>query len=373
MKTFQFNMNCIIDDDIKRSICFISNKIINYKVEDKSIVLFCDDDVCEAELKKSIEEFQKRKEKTIDEICFQTEQKETYWSESEILQGNIIHKYYDGSIVLDEVGIKLFEYFDNLFIGILEDLPVIYKKYPSSIEMDTLIDTGYLNNSPNHPVVCMDMVESMDKYNMIEDAAKNNKLKPYLGEVKYALSPSACFSLYKELRGVELKDNSIFSFRQNVFRNEGRLNWDELHRLRDYNVREIVFIGDREYVNQIRETLLNRIVKKLENLGFRFKVEVASDPFVLPMMQKYRKIQKQFKVKYELRLFSGLNESIACASFNLHGSTFSKRFKFMKEGNTYTESGCIGFGIERFIIAFVHQFGLNINDWPEPIRNYILN
>ncbi|MBR6403060.1 MAG: hypothetical protein IKS48_06720 [Eubacterium sp.] len=371
MRVVQFDMNCDIDDDIRRSICFISDKIITYEVVGRKIKLLCDDEVEKEELNKSIIEFQKRKEKTDDEIYYSTEQQDRYWTDDEVLQGDIVKKYYDGSIVLDQTGIKLFEFFDQLFVSILDDMPVILKKYPTSIEMDTLIDTGYLINSPQHPMLCMDIMESMNNFEKIEKAAEERNLKPYLSEAKFALSPSACFSLYKELRGQVLKEDSIFSFRQNVFRNEGRLNWDELHRLRDYNVREIVFIGDKEYVYKVREELLKRVIEKLKNIGLKFKVEIASDPFVLPALQSYRKIQKKFKVKYELRLSSSPEETIACASFNLHGSTFANRFHFSKEGNQYTESGCIGFGIERCIIAFIHQYGLCTKNWPEQVRDYI--
>ena len=213
----------------------------------------------------------------------------------------------------------------------------------------------------------------MDQYDKIEEAAIKHELKQYTTEFSFALSPSACFSLYKELKGKDIKDNIIYTFRQNVFRNEGRFNWNELHRLRDYNVREIVFIGDKEFVAHTREELLQKTIQLLNSLGLCFKVEIASDPFILPELQNYRKIQQKFKVKYEVRVLSGKQDSIACASFNLHGGIFAKRFNFSVCENKITESGCIGFGIERCIIAFLHQYGLDIDKWPAVVKDYIIS
>lgn len=99
-----------------------------------------------------------------------------------------------------------------------------------------------------------------------------------------------------------LEENSIISFTQNVFRNEGRLNYDEIGRLRDYHVREVVFVGDEEFVCSSRKKFLNNIKEFVVNIGLEGKVQVSSDSFVLPKMQKYRKIQMIDNSKYELRL-----------------------------------------------------------------------
>ena len=41
--------------------------------------------------------------------------------------------------------------------------------------------------------------------------------------------------------------------------------------------------------------------------------------------------------------------------------------KFANIDNTVT--GCIGFGLERWVIAFISQFGIDINNWPDEIKN----
>ena len=109
----------------------------------------------------------------------------------------------------------------------------------------------------------------------------------------------------------------------------------------------------------------------LEKLNFNFSVDTASDHFIMPDMQKYRKLQKASKIKYEVRLNISEKEKISVASFNLHGVSFSKRFNFKLSNHACTESGCIGFGIERWIIAFLNQYGTDIALWPDCIKNYV--
>ena len=36
--------------------------------------------------------------------------------------------------------------------------------------------------------------------------------------------------------------------------------------------------------------------------------------------------------------------------------------------NTYTVTGCIGFGIERFVLSFLSQYSEDEEKWPENIR-----
>ena len=37
--------------------------------------------------------------------------------------------------------------------------------------------------------------------------------------------------------------------------------------------------------------------------------------------------------------------------------------------NKETVTGCIGYGLERFVLAFLAQYGDNIDKWPAMVRN----
>lgn len=70
----------------------------------------------------------------------------------------------------------------------------------------------------------------------------------------FSLSPSACFHVYEKYRGQTMPQNSVITLNQSVFRNEGRLNWEEFGRLRDYHVRRLFFLEPRNLLNKLGKT-----------------------------------------------------------------------------------------------------------------------
>ena len=183
-----------------------------------------------------------------------------------------------------------------------------------------------------------------------------------------ALSPAACFHVYGELENQTLSAPQSLTFRQSVFRNEGRFNWQRLGCLKSYHVREIVFIGQETDVMDKREYLLKCAIDFMKSLGICGTVTTAADPFIMPDIQKIKKLQIGEKSKYELKLFCVDNMPLACASFNLHGVSFSKSFNFSLKDADTTVSGCVGFGLERWVIAFLSQFGVKPGSWPAQLK-----
>ena len=82
--------------------------------------------------------------------------------------------------------------------------------------------------------------------------------------------------------------------------------------------------------------------------------------------------QQRFGVKYELELLLPYqSRSIAAASYNLHLEYFSKAFGIRMEGEKDTVwSGCVGFGLERWALAFLAQHGPEENGWPKDMLEH---
>jgi seryl-tRNA synthetase len=188
----------------------------------------------------------------------------------------------------------------------------------------------------------------------------------------YSLSPSACFHVYEEYKNTELERNTVITFTQSVFRNEGRFNFQEFGRMRDYHVREIVFIGSEDFVKNSRQLFIDKVKEIIEKMKIDAKISIASDSFILPHMQKYKKIQIIDNSKYELSFFYDEEHSVSVGSFNLHGTAFTVPFNFSVK-DTETVTGCIGFGLERLVLTFLSQFGENEQNWPEEIRKKIVS
>lgn len=367
MKTIVKDLDKDLSKENRRDLSFISNEIMSYEIQGKQIILYVADnaneEVIEDNMKKCL-----NKKVTKPKRVVSRQNRKSYISDEEMFNSGIVERYEEGSVLFNKKGIQLCEFFDKCFISLLNNYDVNFRKYPTLISKETLVDTGYHKMSPQYLIFCSEVVEDIDKYKKIDNKLNDIMKMDLLSEPKFALSPSACFALYPKLRNKILDKNEIYTMRQNVFRNEGRFGWSEVSRLRDYNVREIVFIGDNEFIHKVRKDILDKTIELMDKIGLDFVLDIATDPFVLPDLQNYRRIQKRNQTKYELRLFDDIETTIACASFNLHGTSFSKKFEFSVKNIKVTESGCIGFGIERFVIAFLKQYGTNEGKWPEIVR-----
>ena len=130
-----------------------------------------------------------------------------------------------------------------------------------------------------------------------------------------------------------------------------------------------MFVGDESFVEYIRKQVIEEVIKLVEKWKMNGKIVKATDPFVMPKMQKFKKLQMIDESKYECLLNVSDEKEIAAASFNLHGTAFSYPFNFNVKGCNNTVTGCVGFGLERWVVSFLSQYGDDINNWPESIRD----
>lgn len=280
----------------------------------------------------------------------------------------VCYRIGDSAVILKGAALFLFDFFDSEFNNLAMRLGAVPRQYPVLLPVEAYKKTGYLHNSPQYATFCCDARENISMLEALEENIDSEDIFKRLQKPHYALSPSACFHTYLEYQNKKMEEMSVFTFKQNVFRNEGRLNYKQIGRLRDYHVREIVFFGDNAFVTQRRNEAIHysiELLKKWEMVG---EILVASDPFVMPKMQKYKKIQLLENSKYEIRLNVSENEQISAASFNLHGTAFSYPFKISISKVDEVVTGCVGFGLERWVIAFLSQFGAEPDNWPQSIK-----
>lgn len=280
----------------------------------------------------------------------------------------VCYRIGDSAVILKGVALFLFDFFDSEFNKLAMRLGAVPRQYPVLLPVEAYKKTGYLHNSPQYATFCCDARENISMLEALEENIDSEDIFQRLQKPHYALSPSACFHTYLEYQNKKMEEMSVFTFKQNVFRNEGRLNYKQIGRLRDYHVREIVFLGDNAFVTEKRNEAIQysiELLKKWEMVG---KILVASDPFVMPKMQKYKKIQLLENSKYEIRLNVSEDEQISAASFNLHGTAFSYPFKISISKVDEVVTGCVGFGLERWVIAFLSQFGAEPDNWPQSIK-----
>jgi hypothetical protein len=91
------------------------------------------------------------------------------------------------------------------------------------------------------------------------------------------------------------------------------------------------------------------------------------DPFFIGALESKAYFQTVFELKRELQLrldFSG--RWLAIASFNNHQQSLTRAFGISSSGEKL-ESGCAGWGLERFAYTLLAHFGTDLARWPREV------
>lgn len=127
------------------------------------------------------------------------------------------------------------------------------------------------------------------------------------------------------------------------------------------------YYGDLEKIDENGE-LTVRVRQNGDNYKLQIKKPVVYDE---ALHIKYKKYQKMEKSKYEVRVSYDKDHTLAAASLNLHGTAFTSPFHIKVKGVDNPVSGCVGFGIERWILVFLAQYGTDSACWPDEVKKFI--
>lgn len=206
---------------------------------------------------------------------------------------------------------------------------------PAMIKESVLDRCGYFKSFPHHLTGITSYIE------------KNNSDKFNTNSEGLFLTPAACLHIYPMLED-ENVENSVITTKARVYRYEAERH-DGNARLWDFSVREIVAVGTERFVIDTLAHIREQALAYCNELGIKAEIKNATDPFYPSKTnEKIKKIQKINNLKKELTTCINGKE-VAIASFNIHGTHFSKTFNFDRSGQIVT--GCVGFGLERWIAA----------------------
>jgi len=287
-----------------------------------------------------------------------------------LLKNSEIFKEIEGVYVLGNKLTKLNNFFDKKLLSISEKYKAVEYSFPSLMSIDKLNKVGHFDNFPQSCCFAGHLKEEYELINKFKIKEKNNlSSKTFL---KAALSPTVCQHLYFLLSNKHLKKNFIATAKSDCFRYESK-NMNSLERTWNFNMRELIILGDQNYVLNKLNKIQKDIIDLLDEFEISYVVESANDPFFEGNYNDLISYQNAFKLKYEIRADTPYNKStVAIGSFNNSQNIFGKKLN-IKLKNKYINSACIGFGFERFAYCFVSQHGLNVKKWPKKIKKYIEN
>ncbi|MDY7090637.1 MAG: hypothetical protein SYR96_36795 [Actinomycetota bacterium] len=275
----------------------------------------------------------------------------------------------EGQVVLGEPVLGLLDALDALILDIaVEQFGARQFRYPTLLPMSVLHRSGYLGSFPQQLMFVTRLHADVDVYQDFLDRVAAGDPPDVLGHAQdseYALPPTMCLHTYHQLRDAPLPAPSqVITSRGKSFRFEARYR-RTLERLWDFTIREMVFLGDREFVLDCRRRFLEASIALIERLDLHGRCEVANDPFFLGRSADHIWSQWLLELKYELRLDIGPGATVAAGSFNFHERFFADGFGITVPGDGHVHTGCVGFGLERLAYAFLCRHGVDPAAWPD--------
>jgi len=190
-----------------------------------------------------------------------------------------------------------------------------------------------------------------------------------------ARPPAVCYHHYPHFAdGVLDRWGSLVTAVGRCYRNEfDARSTHPAERLSAFTMREVIAIGKANVVEGLRTDMMERVTRWMKEIGVDGFIETATDPFFTTESKGRLLMQQMLPLKYELRLrVDESGRTVAAASFNNHQDHFGKAFSIQFPSGEPAHSGCVAFGWERWVIAFVNQHGPNEADWPASTRaNYV--
>jgi seryl-tRNA synthetase len=238
---------------------------------------------------------------------------------------------------------------DRRFVAWADEIGAVSMLYPTLMPVSELEPLDYFRNFPHLAVAASGVRAERLETGFGQDAAMEVIPGADLADARYVLPSAACYNVYVHLKDEVLDGPRYITTVANCYRNENE--YTELQRLWSFTMREIVCLGPVEAVQDHLRAFKARILALSERLDLDLAVAAATDPFYQPgssvaVMQKLFPQKEEFQYKGEL----------AIASVNFHRNFFGERCRIRTRNGEPVFTGCVAFGIERWLHALLDRF-----------------
>jgi len=239
--------------------------------------------------------------------------------------------------VLDDESMALLERIDTELVDLATESGARQRQYPVLIAAETLMQAEYPRAFPHLLMTAAPLADP--------SAAPEDLLSPVnFASTPWCLSPAVCLHAYSEYAGRRLEAPLVITARGRCFRHEEQTSPGV--RQIEFEMREIVLLGDAEWIEETLPELRSRLEQLAHSDGLEGNWAVAEDPFFLPAAQGKAYLQRLQETKHEYQ--TGDNPSLALASINRHGTFFSERFALRGVRDEPLQTACVAVGLDRW-------------------------
>ena len=268
----------------------------------------------------------------------------------------------NGQASLSEPLLGLERRLENLFLSWAAAEGAAEHRFPTFLPARELGKLDYFRSFAHlvtFPVALDPEKANLDRFVRGEPLSADGEIQPTrLAPIRDVLTPAACYHFYVAFQGESLAAPRHVTTRATCFRREAF--YAPLERQWSFSMREIVCIGTSDEVRAFlgrREAAVEALWRGID-LPIEWKH--ATDPFFDPSRNPKHLAQKLDPVKREMVF----QDRLAVGSSNFHRNYFGEAFGIRRAGED-AFSGCIAFGIERWILAILTRFGPDPAAWPD--------
>lgn len=294
-----------------------------------------------------------------------------------LIQLGEVSQEAEGVFTLGPLVTRLITYFETQFLALAGSFKAAPYQFPILIPARHLERVHYFRAFPHSLSFAVHLREDLDVIERFSQQAvcEHGELQAppdSFAAVKNLLSPAVCYHLYFALADKPLpQEHLIATAVGHCFRYEA-INLASLERLWDFTMREVIFVGSKDFVLENREAARQRMSLVFERIGLAYRVESANDPFFIGEFRKQAAFQSAFQLKFEIRVrLPFKNSTLAVGSYNYHQDFFGRNLNITLPDGSPAHTGCAAFGLERIAMAFLAQFGLDPVGWPLEVRQAV--
>jgi seryl-tRNA synthetase len=252
--------------------------------------------------------------------------------------------------------LRLYNRLDALFANWAKEWNAEEYRVPSFIPVSELKKIDYLSSFP-HLVTFPATLKSESLEEFIQISKEEEIRATDFNPIREILTPAACYHFYILMQESNLQQPLYLTTCANCFRNEKE--YLPLQRQWSFNMREIVCIGSRQEVQSFLKNMRVKLEGYFASISLPVTWAEATDPFFNPASNPKYLSQILEPVKTEMLY----ENQLAIGSINFHRNFFGESFQIQTNGNA-AFSGCVAFGMERWMFAYLSTFGQDENSWP---------
>jgi hypothetical protein len=269
-----------------------------------------------------------------------------------------------GQSTLSGALLALLQRLDAVFLGLARECAAREVRFPPFLAARHLERVNYFRSFPQHATFPVHLEQAHENLRAFADqdaldAEGRVRLTRTVAPAE-VLTPAACYHVYPHLAGEELRSARFVTLLATCFRREAE--YRPLRRQWAFSMREIVCLGSLPEVEAFLARTRGRVQELVERWELPGEWQQATDPFFDPKRNPKHLAQRLDPVKHEL-VFGG---DLAISSVNLHRNYFGETFGITRAGEP-ASSGCVAFGLERWLHAILASFGPAPEDWPGPL------